>query len=552
MDVKVKGLTISGPTQNSLTVKWTKSTDSYVTGYVIKYRKGTGGNWSTKTVSAGTSQCTLTKLSSNTKYQIKVCAKLDTTYATNATGSYTAIKTGTTALPQVTYTPAKPKLKKATTTSLKITFAKVTSKESKQVAKRVVSYRVKGSNTKWKEVSVANNATSVVLKGLKQNTKYQIRIQGIGKSGKYKNGKYSKVLTARTLKKAYKTKITSIISPAKGKIKLTWKKATNAKKYVIYRATKKNGKYKKVATTKKTTYTDKGLNRSKTYYYKIKTVTADKTYATSKAKAMSKGKYKQLAKWYTGYNVNTQGESIPVYRVYSKSDHSSFIKAYNKVLLAAASKYNALAKTYVVGKTVTLTAAERKARIAAFPTVIVSQPYAVDAINQYRAVEYKKDVAECKAEGATDAAIRRMTANGQFSTPLSKEGDLEQYAALRAFEASRCSVSEFVGTDWFTSNPHTRPFGLSLYGCENYSTASGISAVEGFYQSDSHREALYVSNIGHSGFVVTCYSPFDLTYGKIESYTTPDGVVATGYETGTVMEIASKATTQEWVDAELK
>ena len=53
--------------------------------------------------------------------------------------------------------------------------------------------------------------------------------------------------------------------------KLSWKKVKGAK-VVVYRSTKKNSGYKKVATTRKnaTSVTNKkGLKAGKTYYYKI-------------------------------------------------------------------------------------------------------------------------------------------------------------------------------------------------------------------------------------------------------------------------------------------
>lgn len=50
---------------------------------------------------------------------------------------------------------------------------------------------------------------------------------------------------------------------------LTWKKIKGAKKYVVYRAKKKNGKYKKFATTKKLTITKKSQGE---YYYKVQAV----------------------------------------------------------------------------------------------------------------------------------------------------------------------------------------------------------------------------------------------------------------------------------------
>lgn len=51
--------------------------------------------------------------------------------------------------------------------------------------------------------------------------------------------------------------------------KISWKKATNADKYVVYRASSKHGSYKKIASVKSLSYTDKGLKTGKTYFYKV-------------------------------------------------------------------------------------------------------------------------------------------------------------------------------------------------------------------------------------------------------------------------------------------
>ncbi|MDO5425167.1 MAG: hypothetical protein Q4F41_15705 [Eubacteriales bacterium] len=56
-------------------------------------------------------------------------------------------------------------------------------------------------------------------------------------------------------------------------LKLKWKKVSGASGYIIYRADKKGGSYKKLATVKKgstVTYTDKKLTTGKTYYYKVR------------------------------------------------------------------------------------------------------------------------------------------------------------------------------------------------------------------------------------------------------------------------------------------
>lgn len=69
------------------------------------------------------------------------------------------------------------------------------------------------------------------------------------------------------------SKITLKVKAAKGKVKLTWKKSSKADGYIIYRATKKNGKYKQIKmikSWKKNSFTDKKVKSKKTYYYKIR------------------------------------------------------------------------------------------------------------------------------------------------------------------------------------------------------------------------------------------------------------------------------------------
>ena len=59
-------------------------------------------------------------------------------------------------------------------------------------------------------------------------------------------------------------------------IRLTWEKVTGARKYRIYRADKKNGSYRRIGTTKTTSYTDNVRQTGQRYYYKIKAVHRNK------------------------------------------------------------------------------------------------------------------------------------------------------------------------------------------------------------------------------------------------------------------------------------
>ena len=57
-----------------------------------------------------------------------------------------------------------------------------------------------------------------------------------------------------------------------GDPKLSWDKISGASKYYVYRATSKDGSYKKVKSTTKLTWTDTDAKAGKTYYYKVKAI----------------------------------------------------------------------------------------------------------------------------------------------------------------------------------------------------------------------------------------------------------------------------------------
>ena len=105
-------------------------------------------------------------------------------------------------------------------------------------------------------------------------------------------------LKAEKDKYGFNEKTTLKSAKVKGKkVTLKWKKNSKATGYEIYRATKKNGKYKKIKTIKKASvvkFTDSKVKKGKTYYYKVrayKTVKGNK--ANGKFSAVRKVKIKK-------------------------------------------------------------------------------------------------------------------------------------------------------------------------------------------------------------------------------------------------------------------
>lgn len=142
---------------------------------------------------------------------------------------------------------------------------------------------------------------TVTYGGFRTNKTYKIKV----KTYTEKNGKrtYSKMSNEQKVTVG-KTGMNANVTADKT-ITVSWKKIEYAKNYKIYRAEKKNGKYKLIKTVSgnKTSYADKNVKLNKTYYYKVKPVAANGTEATSNidyakvCKIGSAGKY--IAKKYS-------------------------------------------------------------------------------------------------------------------------------------------------------------------------------------------------------------------------------------------------------------
>ena len=153
-------------------------------------------------------------------------------------------------------------------------------------------------------------------------------------------------------KKPSKVTISSIGSYDYNAVKITWKKAKYAKKYQVYRATSKNGKYKCVKTTTSRSYINKSLTTGKKYYYKVRAVNGSKKgsfstkkYATPTLKKVSS--VKAVKSSYNSIKVSwgkvSGATGYQVYRATSKSGK------YSKV---GSTKYTNLTNTKLtVGKT---------------------------------------------------------------------------------------------------------------------------------------------------------------------------------------------------------
>lgn len=94
------------------------------------------------------------------------------------------------------------------------------------------------------------------------------------------------------------------------KIKISYKKVKGATSYRIYRATSKNGKFKRIVSTKSTSYTNSKLKSSYRYYYKVRALkhSGKKTYYSKYSTVKSIKTLIPYAKYAGAYKV---GKDIP-------------------------------------------------------------------------------------------------------------------------------------------------------------------------------------------------------------------------------------------------
>ena len=178
--------------------------------------------------------------------------------------------------PAVALDAPKVKAAKAKVTKTGV-VVNVTVEAVKDAASYDVYRVVKGKATKV-GTTAAGKTTVKDKKAVKGASYYAV---AVSKDGKV----VSKAGAAVAVKLAKAPKIQKATAGSKN-AKLSWKKVKGAK-VVVYRSTKKNSGYRKVATTRKnaTSVTNKkGLKAGKTYYYKIATIKGTLISAMSKAK----------------------------------------------------------------------------------------------------------------------------------------------------------------------------------------------------------------------------------------------------------------------------
>ncbi|SHK27672.1 fibronectin type III domain-containing protein [Hespellia stercorisuis] len=130
----------------------------------------------------------------------------------------------------------------------------------------------KNGSYKYVKTTKSNYNTKLKVTGLVTGKTYYFKVRAYKTvNGKKYYSSYSNIRSAKPSLGA--TKIIKCSNSSSRRVSLKWNKSTGASGYVVYRATSANGTYKRVKTTKgngSVSYTNKGLTKGKTYYYKVR------------------------------------------------------------------------------------------------------------------------------------------------------------------------------------------------------------------------------------------------------------------------------------------
>jgi len=128
------------------------------------------------------------------------------------------------------------------------------------------------------------------------------------------------------------TDITASITSA-NKVSLSWEKASYATCYTVYRSSEKDGEYTKIATTTKTSYTDKNVESAKAYYYKLysckKDVPNARSVASKVTAAYTKTKKPVVSSKYSSKKVTVSWAKVTradKYYIYRKNSDGKMKK----------------------------------------------------------------------------------------------------------------------------------------------------------------------------------------------------------------------------------
>ncbi len=255
---QIKSLTLAS--YRKISIKWEKIKG--VTGYRIYRKSANSKNYKVikEIKNTNTVRYVDDEIMPNNTYHYKVRA-YKKVHGKKYYSSYSNVIVGKTNL-------ARPTIRSANVvspTKTKLSWKKTDGAHGYQVY-RADSY--KGKYTKAKTIPKGNTLSCTDTNLIPNKTYfYKIRAYNtVNKTTKY--SKFSSVICVTP--RLEEPKIKSVAKISANRVKISWKKADGAQGYRLYRASSKKGSYKPVRTTTGSSFTDTGLSKGKTYYYKVR------------------------------------------------------------------------------------------------------------------------------------------------------------------------------------------------------------------------------------------------------------------------------------------
>lgn len=229
-------------------------------GYVLYRSKQPNGPFERAKVTAQTS-CTDTGLIPGMVYYYKIRA-----YAAYNAKNWYGAPSAALGMQVTTPTPASPRAVPQSSTSLLLTWRAVPE------ATGYVVYLAKTPAGPYERLAVTR-ASSYTHKNLVCGTSYQYKVRAYRS---YNGKNYYGKPTAAFGEKAQPPVPPGFKASATGSLsaKLTWSASAGARGYVVYRADSAAGPYARVKVTGSLAFTDTGLVKGRTYYYKVRAYTA--------------------------------------------------------------------------------------------------------------------------------------------------------------------------------------------------------------------------------------------------------------------------------------
>ncbi|RHA39234.1 fibronectin type III domain-containing protein [Cellulomonas rhizosphaerae] len=259
-------------TTNSLKVSWralssSSTGGSAVTGYAVKYRKGSGA-WvtvSSALASTGTS-VTVSGLASSSSYAVSVAA-------VNAvgTGPAATLSTATLALPSA---PRSVKATRGDRTAL-VSWTAPSSNGGAAISGYALEYRAKdpkkGTWGPWATRATSATTVKVTLTGLTNGTSYQVRVSARSALG---TGTASTAVSFVPATKPAAPRGVKATATGSKKIKVAWTKSTTngstiSGYQVQYSTTGKSWKTLTTAKSSATSYTWTKATKGKKYFFRV-------------------------------------------------------------------------------------------------------------------------------------------------------------------------------------------------------------------------------------------------------------------------------------------